>query len=1541
MVTLVRHDLEFILQQIEIAEKHASGIDLTELISSPLLPYGLRTVDGSYNNLIPGREHWGAADQPFKELLQPSHQDDNDGDNLPLGPGVTLTNTDYGAPGSVVDADPRMISNLIVDQTTANPAAVAAANSVDGSFHFDHDGNPETPDLIFVPNVAPDEGLSSPFNGWMTLFGQFFDHGLDLVSKGGNGTVYIPLQEDDPLYVPGGHSNFMVLTRVSPEPVNRTTAWVDQNQTYGSHASKQVFMREYIEGPDGTPVATGLLLEGNGGPGGSKGGLATWADIKAQAREMLGIELTDLDVGNIPLIAADPYGNFIPGPNGYAQLVVGLGPDGVFGTEDDVLLEGNPAAPVSTATAFRTGHAFLDDIAHNAVPVVNAGGALVADADDIAGNPLYPDARGKLTQYDNELLDAHYITGDGRGNENIGLTAVHHIFHSEHNKVVADTKALVLETGDLAFLNEWLLGAPLTEWPSEAEQASLVWNGERLFQAGRFVTEMEYQHLVFEEFGRKMQPDIDLFLFEPSIDIDPAITAEFAHVVYRFGHSMLTEDVSRIKMVDGKPVQEDIGLIQAFLNPIEYANSGTADEAAGAIIRGMTRQVGNEIDEFVTGALRNNLLGLPLDLATINLARGRDVGMPSLNEARAKFYEATSDTQLKPYVSWVDFALNIKHPASIINFIAAYGTHESITAETTLAGKRAAATALVLGTTQYLEAPSDRVAFLNSTGSWAGKETGFGLIDFWIGGLAEKKMAFGGMLGSTFSFVFEMTMENLQDADRFYYLSRTQGLNLLNELENNSFAKLVMRNTDLGDPGSTALPGDLFSAFSIMLELDKSKQIGEDPEHDNPTLEAISHLVERGAADEQGVDHYIAYHGLDHIVIGGTEQADTIISGGGDDALWGRGGDDYIEAGYGVDKAHGGEGDDVIVNAGTDIGETDFLHGEAGNDVIHGGSGLALLFGNEGNDFLITGPDGKEVFGGTGDDFILGGDGLDVLLGNEGDDWIEGGGRFDGLAGDNSELFFNSTIIGHDVLNGGSNDTDYDGESGDDIMVQNEGIQRSNGMAGFDWAIHKGDAVPANSDLGIPIFVNQEDFILRDRFDLVEGLSGWTHNDTLTGRDQVFGAQDEVGGGAAIPSPNSPLASFSNALLESGVARIDGFRDLLSHLFWDETDPDAIVLDTADATDIILGGDGSDTIQGKAGNDIIDGDAWLNVRISVRENSDGTGAELFTVDSMTQIQQQVLAGTINPGQLKIVREILHADGHNDVDVAVYSGNRSEYEIFDFGDFIQIAHVNPVLVGNELSNGIDTLRNIERVRFADETVTLRNLAPVGEPTVNDLTPTEGGTITATLGTLVDYDGLPPVSSFSYQWQVLIGGTWTNIAGATAASFTPTESMVNHQLRYLASYTDGGGSFETVESAPTQVVGDLFVGGNGADTPMLTAGADHAFGNGGNDTLDGGAGPDTLEGGTGEDHYIVDDLGDVVVEAPGGGTDTVRALMSYTLGSEVEHLRLIGAGADSGTGNELANMITGNAANNSLSGLIGNDTLFGQQHGRRVGRRHLPR
>src|SRR4029077_18252758 len=129
--------------------------------------------------------------------------------------------------------------------------------------------------------------------------------------------------------------------------------------------------------------------------------------------------------------------------------------------------------------------------------------------------------------------------------------------------------------------------------------------------------------------------------------INPAIFAEFAHTVYRFGHSMLTETVDRYDPsfnVVGNPADANhqMGLIAAFLNPLAFAASGaTPEQAVGAIVRGVTRQVGNEIDEFITEALRNNLLGTPLDLAVLNIARGRDTGIPSLNDARAQIFHAT------------------------------------------------------------------------------------------------------------------------------------------------------------------------------------------------------------------------------------------------------------------------------------------------------------------------------------------------------------------------------------------------------------------------------------------------------------------------------------------------------------------------------------------------------------------------------------------------------------------------------------------------------------------------------------------------------------------------------------------------------------------------------------------------------------------------------------------------------------------------------------------------------------------------------------
>ena len=102
-----------------------------------------------------------------------------------------------------------------------------------------------------------------------------------------------------------------------------------------------------------------------------------------------------------------------------------------------------------------------------------------------------------------------------------------------------------------------------------------------------------------------------------------------------------------------------------------------------------------------------------------------------------------------------------------------------------------------------------------------------------------------------------------------------------------------------------------------------------------------------------------------------------------------------------------------------------------------------------------------------------------------------------------------------------------------------------------------------------------------------------------------------------------------------------------------------------------------------------------------------------------------------------------------------------------------------------------------------------------------------------------------------------------------------------------------------------------------------------GNNAANTLNGGAGADSLTGGLGNDAYVVDNSGDVVTETSTVATeiDTVASSVNYSLGTNVENLRLDGASAINGTGNTLNNGITGSDANNILDGGLGIDTLNG--------------
>ena len=183
MVQFIRSDLDFILQQILYAEQltsltapdgSLSSADILSVLPNVQVPWGLRTVDGSFNNLVINetlgidQTLYGAADTTFPRLTTPVFQT---ADPIPAGfPGAGTSTSYTQTSGPVFDADPRIISNLIVDQTANNPAAVAAAAAnpgagtvispgLDGVF-----GTADDRPVNFIPNIKPDFGLTVPFN---------------------------------------------------------------------------------------------------------------------------------------------------------------------------------------------------------------------------------------------------------------------------------------------------------------------------------------------------------------------------------------------------------------------------------------------------------------------------------------------------------------------------------------------------------------------------------------------------------------------------------------------------------------------------------------------------------------------------------------------------------------------------------------------------------------------------------------------------------------------------------------------------------------------------------------------------------------------------------------------------------------------------------------------------------------------------------------------------------------------------------------------------------------------------------------------------------------------------------------------------------------------------------------------------------------------------------------------------------------------------------------------------------------------------------
>jgi uncharacterized protein YjlB len=303
------------------------------------------------------------------------------------------------------------------------------------------------------------------------------------------------------------------------------------------------------------------------------------------------------------------------------------------------------------------------------------------------------------------IVSGMFAAGDVRAAENPSLTALQALFIREHNYQVDRLRS---------------------EHPD--------WSGDQLYQHARAIVAAEIAHITYTEF-------LPLLIGEDAIEpyggydpsVDARITLEFAGAAFRFGHSIVSAETERIDEA-GNVTGAELELRDTFfMSPAAFAADGGAD----GFLRHLASDASQAMDGRIVEDLRNFLFDPPvaMDLAAINIQRGRDLGLGTLNQTRIAL-------GLAPYT---DFA--------------------QITDDA--------------GTVAAL-----RAAFANVDE-----------VDLWTGGLSEHH-APGALVGPTFQLIIAMQFESLRDGDRFWYENQGFDAGTLSAIEHTSLADIIRRNTD-------------------------------------------------------------------------------------------------------------------------------------------------------------------------------------------------------------------------------------------------------------------------------------------------------------------------------------------------------------------------------------------------------------------------------------------------------------------------------------------------------------------------------------------------------------------------------------------------------------------------------------------------------------------------------------------------------------------------------------------------------------------------
>jgi Ca2+-binding RTX toxin-like protein len=657
------------------------------------------------------------------------------------------------------------------------------------------------------------------------------------------------------------------------------------------------------------------------------------------------------------------------------------------------------------------------------------------------------------------------------------------------------------------------------------------------------------------------------------------------------------------------------------------------------------------------------------------------------------------------------------------------------------------------------------------------------------------------------------------------------------------------------------------------------------------------------------------------------------------------------------------------------------LFGDSGNDILDGGAGSDYLDGWDGNDYLIGGAGNDYLSGGAGNDTMLGGTGSDTFESGAGNDTMNGGAITDPVNLSDLNLVtyaFASLGIVLNLQTGIAQDGDggtdtlvninfVEGSDFDDRIIGTVGtlFEQFEGLAGNDTI--DGGAItasnngfnrvtylqaPAGIDANLATGVVQDGYGDTDTLFNIQSIRGSTHDDTMVGSDtdawtEVFegrAGDDTIDGAGGIDMVRFDAATNGvNVDFTTGIA-LDGQGgiDTLSNVEGVRGSSHADTLTGGnvanDDFEFFQGGAGNDTIDGGTGYDRADYTTAL-AAATVTLGGTGNGTALDGqggTDTLTNVEA-VRGSSFNDrltGSDSGVFESFEGmagndtiDGKGGIDRADYVGS--------------VAGVQASLLTGVASDGFggtDRLLNIEDLggsSFGDTLTGNAGVNRIDGRDGNDRIDGKGGVDTLDGGRGADVYLVASASEHmaaefvdSGNEEGLFDGVWfTATTAGTLTLFAGDTGLEIASLASAARQITG----TTALNIDASAVGNAMeiLGNNGANQLTGTAFNDTILGNGGNDRLDGRAGDDHLWGGTGNDTYVVDSLGDLVLEegASISEIDTVEASISWTLSTNLERLTLTGSDDLDGTGNTRANTLTGNSGANELNGEGGNDSLVG--------------